>query len=133
MRFPFIPMNKKLGNASLAPLLPIKLVKDTKNIELHGLSDSGASVNVLPFSSGLNLGLNWNAQTTPIRLTGNLANFEARAVLLKAKIGSYPDVQLAFAWTKADSVPLILGMTNFFMEFNICFYRSQLFFEVSPK
>jgi hypothetical protein len=31
------------------------------------------------------------------------------------------------------NVPLILGQVNFFMEFDICFYRSQLQFEISPK
>jgi hypothetical protein len=42
-------------------------------------------------------------------------------------------VQLVFAWTKAVQVPLILGQVNFFMEFDVCFYRSQLYFAVSPK
>jgi hypothetical protein len=28
---------------------------------------------------------------------------------------------------------LILGQTNFFMEFDVCFYRSHLEFEIRPK
>ena len=42
-------------------------------------------------------------------------------------------VRLAFAWTQAENVPLLLGQVNFFMEFDTCFYRSQLAFDVSPK
>jgi len=30
-------------------------------------------------------------------------------------------------------VPLILGQVNFFMEFDVCFYRSQLEFAISLK
>jgi hypothetical protein len=31
------------------------------------------------------------------------------------------------------NAPLILGQTNFFMEFDVSFYRSQLEFEIKPK
>jgi hypothetical protein len=42
-------------------------------------------------------------------------------------------MRLAFAWVKNNQVPLILGQTNFFLEFDICFYRSQLEFEIQPR
>ncbi len=35
-----------------------------------------------------------------------------------------------FAWADSNDVPVLLGQTNFFMEFNVCFYRSQNYFEV---
>jgi hypothetical protein len=72
-------------------------------------------------------------QTTALSLTGNLAHYEARVVVVQAVVGRFEPVQLVFAWTQAVSVPLILGQVNFFMEFDVCFYRSQLQFEVSPK
>lgn len=50
-----------------------------------------------------------------------------------AWVGEFEPVRLAFAWVKGKDVPLILGQTNFFMEFNVCFYRSKLEFEVMPK
>lgn len=34
-------------------------------------------------------------------------------------------VALAFAWTKAAGVPLILGQVNFVQIFDVCFYRSR--------
>lgn len=41
--------------------------------------------------------------------------------------------RMAFAWARAKNMPVILGQTNFFMEFDVCFYRSKLEFEVSSK
>ena len=41
--------------------------------------------------------------------------------------------EVAFAWTKTDDVPLLLGQTNFFLEFDVFFSRSAMFFEVMPK
>jgi len=62
-----------------------------------------------------------------------LARFEARAVAIKAKIEHFPSVDLAFAWTRDKNAPLILGQMNFFLAFDVCFYRSELAFELSPK
>ncbi len=50
-----------------------------------------------------------------------------------AEIGEFPLVRLAFAWVSKPNAPLILGQTNFFMEFDVSFYRSQLEFEIKPK
>jgi hypothetical protein len=130
---PFSQAASLLGEAGFNPLLPIFLTINDLSIEQLGLLDTGASVNVLPYVTGLSLGLNWENQNIPLQLTGNLANFEAKAILIQAKIGDFNPVRLAFAWTKAERVPLILGQTNFFMEFDVCFFRSQLLFEVKPK
>ena len=90
-------------------------------------------MNVLPFKMGILLGLDWDSQNIPINLTGNLAKEESKAVLINAKVDDFPECRLAFAWTKAVEIPLLLGQTNFFMEFNVFFYRSQLAFEIIPK
>jgi hypothetical protein len=52
---------------------------------------------------------------------------------VSAIVGKFPAVRLAFAWAKTDAVPVLLGQVNFFMEFDVCFYRSRLVFEVRPK
>ncbi len=44
-----------------------------------------------------------------------------------------PTQKLAFAWTRTDNVPILLGQTNFFMEFDAFFSRSAMYFEVLPK
>ncbi len=95
--------------------------------------DTGSMVNVLPFSVGLSLGLVWETQNISVELGGNLAAYEARGVLVDALIEGFPSAKLAFAWTRSDNAPLLLGQTNFFMEFDVLFSRSALFFDIAPK
>ena len=133
IQFPYSQQDAATGTASLLPYLPIKLSYQNKEVDTEGLLDTGSTVNVLPYDLGVQLGGIWDNQQTSIQLTGNLANFEARAILLTGHVGNLSPVHLAFAWTKADNVPLILGQINFFMEFDICFYRARELFEIRPK
>lgn len=67
---------------------------------------------------GEQLGAAWEPQTTPVTLSGNLAVCEAKALVLTAHVGSLPPARLDFAWTRAESVPVILGQVHCFMEFD---------------
>ena len=131
-RFPYLPRDPKLGEASLAPLLPLSL-RAMNLVQCEGLLDTGATINVLPQSMGRQLGAIWDKQTTPIKLAGNLATCEARALLVEATVGQLPPVKLAFAWAANDAVPLLLGQVNFFLEFDVCFFRSAKAFDVRAK
>lgn len=132
-RYPFIAADSELGEASLRPYIPLTLTNHGHSIDVVGLLDTGAMVNVLPWQLGLELGAIWEAQTNSLQLTGNLAQYEARVLLVGAEVGEFRPVRLAFAWTRAEDVPLLLGQVNFFMEFDVCFYRSQLAFDVHPR
>lgn len=132
-RFSFVSVNNALGEIGFRPILPITLVYQNTSVKVSGLLDTGASVNVLPYNAGVQLGYEWERQTTVLSLTGNLAQYEARVVVMQGQVGQFEPVQLVFAWTRAENVPLILGQVNFFMEFDVCFYRSQLAFNVSPR
>lgn len=132
-RFPFIGTEQIPGEAGLQPLLPIVLTHNDVSVSSHGLLDTGSMVNVLPYSIGEQLGAQWENRSTSVRLTGNLANYDARAIIVLVHVGSFEPARMVFAWTQADNVPLLLGQVNFFMEFDVCFYRSQLTFEVQPK
>jgi hypothetical protein len=132
-RFPYIDVDPLLGSASALPYVPIILGYEQREISTSGLVDSGATLNVLPYDLGVQLGAVWERQTVPVRLTGNLAESEARALVLTARVGQLSSVRLAFAWTRNNRVPLILGQVNFFMEFDVCFFRSRLLFEIMPK
>ncbi|MEG4497958.1 hypothetical protein QUB05_12520 [Microcoleus sp. F10-C6] len=132
-RFSFVSVNNALGEIGFRPILPITLVYQNASVVASGLLDTGASVNVLPYNAGVQLGCEWERQTTVLSLTGNLAQYEARVVVMQGQVGQFEPVQLVFAWTRAENVPLILGQVNFFMEFDVCFYRSQLAFNVSPR
>ncbi|NLX99178.1 MAG: hypothetical protein GXY83_23820 [Rhodopirellula sp.] len=130
--FPYVPRDPSLENAGLAPMLPLTLTGD-RSVATSGLVDSGATVNILPYAVEVQLGLDWDQQTRSVELSGNLASVEARVVVLSAVVGSFPPVRLAFAWARTDAVPVILGQVNFFLGFDVCFFRSRGLFEVRPK
>jgi hypothetical protein len=132
-RFPYKIIDSSLGLVDRMPYLPLTLSLDGQSLNAEGLLDTGASVNVLPYELGIQLGLIWENETLSVVLAGNLARFEARAVVVDAQVSSFPRVNLAFAWTQAIDVPLILGQANFFFEFDVCFFRGRSEFEVRPK
>lgn len=133
MRFPFIALTDQKLEADFMPFLPISLHAGRQHTQTYGLLDTGATANVMPFSLGLSLDAVWEEQNIPLRLGGNLANYEARVLFVNTTIEGFPPVELAFAWTKAERVPLLLGQTNFFMEFDVFFCRSGLYFDVTSK
>jgi hypothetical protein len=133
VRFAFTEVDPSLGALSTLPYLPILLTYQNQSLRVSGLLDTGSSVNVLPYEIGLRLGAIWERQRLSVPLGGNLSKFEARAVVMTANVEQFPPVELAFAWTKDRNAPLILGHMNFFIAFDVCFYRSELAFEVSQK
>ncbi len=120
------------GQLELA-YLPITLSHKSHSVTVSGLLDTGSMVNVLPYSTGLQLGLVWEQQTIPVYLTGNLARVPARGVIISGQVESFLPVELAFAWTQAEDVPVILGQVNFFKKFDVCFFGSHSAFEIVPK
>jgi Aspartyl protease len=132
-KFLYKIIDSSLGMVDRMAYLPLTLSFNGQSLNVEGLLDTGASVNVLPYELGLQLGLIWENEMLSVVLTGNLARFEARAVVIDAQVSSFPTVNLAFAWTKATNVPLILGQANFFFEFEVCFFRARSEFEVRPK
>jgi xanthosine utilization system XapX-like protein len=123
IEFPF-PDNEAL------PTIPITLSHAGFSISANALLDTGSTVNLLPYDIGLQLGAIWDEQNIRLPLAGNLAMVEARGLFVHVQIGHLEPVRLAFAWAQASHVPLILGQTNFFREFDICFKRSQRTIEI---
>jgi hypothetical protein len=132
LKFRYSVSNPSQNEYDSLPRLTFPLFCNNQQVEVVGLVDSGATVNVLPYEAGLQLGEIWDDQKANIRLSGNLGNLPAIPLSAIAKIGDFEPVRLVFAWVKSD-VPLILGQTNFFMEFDVCFYRSKSEFEIMPK
>jgi len=130
VQFPFSETDKKVGTL---PYLALVLKYRKRSLAVKGILDTGSTVNVLPYEVGIKLGAIWEQQKISVKLTGNLANLEARALILTATVNKFEPVKLAFAWTQAENVPLILGQMNFFLEFDICFYGSQATFEIKSK
>jgi hypothetical protein len=71
-------------------------------IRLSGLLDTGSTVNVLPFEMGLRLRAVWERQRLSVPLGGNLARFEARALVLRANVAQFPSVELVLVGCVMD-------------------------------
>jgi len=56
-RFPYVAANNL--PTSLMPRLPMVLSLGGRSVEVNGLLDTGAAVNVLPYQVGLTLGAVW--------------------------------------------------------------------------
>jgi hypothetical protein len=132
-RFPFTERLDEFGTPDAVPSLPLIVTYRNNSMEVSGLLDTGASVNVLPYDVGVHLGAVWEEQTTSVSLAGNLAPVEARGLVVSAEIHPFAPIRLVFAWSQTNDVPLLLGRMNFFLEFDVCFYRSQLAFEVRVR
>jgi hypothetical protein len=133
MRLKYSTTNPTQNEFDSLPRLSLSLRREDRVVESIALVDSGATVNVLPYELGLQLGGVWEDSRAIIQLAGNLGNQPAMPFSAIAQIGEFLPTELVFAWAKSPSVPVILGQTNFFLEFDICFYRSMSEFEVKPK
>lgn len=129
-QFPYHPNGTPQDGA--LPFLPIKLGFDGVWVETNALLDSGASVNIIPYSIGIQLGADWSKQGQEVTLGGNLSAAPAKGILLDAVIESFEPVQLVFAWSQLDNVPVILGQVNFFQKFRISFTGAEQTFEIAP-
>jgi hypothetical protein len=132
MPFNYSTTNSTQNEFDSLPRIPLVLSRENHSIEANGLVDSGATVNVMPYELGLQLGGIWDECKAIIQLAGNLSNQPAMPFFARAEISNFPPVQLVFAWVSSLNAPLILGQTNFFLEFDVCFYRSKLEFEIKP-
>ena len=115
------------------PRLPLQISYGGQTVRIAGIVDSGASVSVLPYRVGLALRAIWDELEDSGPLVGNLSSSTSRALTVSAKILGLTGetrIPLLFAWADSNSVPVLLGQINFFMEFNACFFRSQNYFEV---
>jgi hypothetical protein len=130
MRFPYTVTAPTQNEFDSLPRLPLTLQLDHRRVEAVGLVDSGATVNVLPYDIGLQLGGLWEERKATIKLAGNLGGLAAQPIFVMATIGDLAPIRLVFAWSRSNNVSLILGQMNFFMEFAVCFFRKQREFEI---
>jgi hypothetical protein len=129
-QFPYRDRNPASAGVDLMPDLPITLHYQGQSVSALGLVDSGASISVMPYSLGVQLGFDWKAQKAAIALGGTLAGVAARGIVVDADVGQLRQVRLAFAWAQSDQVPFLLGEFNFFEVFDVLLSRSQRVFEI---
>ena len=80
-RFLFTEQTNSFGQSSIMPYLPLKLNNGHHSTEVMALLDTGASINVLPYKIGLQLGASWEAQTVPIQLSRNLHRSDSKGLV----------------------------------------------------
>jgi hypothetical protein len=68
MRYSYSTLYPNQSQLDSLPRLPLILFANNKSVEVKGLVDSGATINVLPYSVGLALGAIWDNQKAVIRL-----------------------------------------------------------------
>ena len=88
MRFKFSTIDPSQDQYDSLPRLPLTLSSNNRQIDLIGIVDSGATVNVLPLQLGLDLGNAWDERKAVIRLAGTLGNFIAQPIFAMAKVGA---------------------------------------------
>ena len=128
-RYLFVERNPSAGIISLAPMLPLRLRLGAVEETVSGLIDTGAAVSVLPWSVGERLGGDWDT-SIPMTLTGNLAVAEARALIVEGLVGEFAVRRLAFAWSKSDTIPVLLGQVNFLLAFDVYLSRLGRWFDL---
>jgi len=129
-QFPYCDRDPASGGLDLMPDLPIVFRHQAHSLSAVALVDSGASISVLPYSLGVQLGFDWNAQKAHITLAGTLAHVGARGIVVDAAVGQLVPVRLALARADSDRVPFLLGQFNFFQAFDVCFSRTGRLFEI---
>lgn len=92
-RFPFVESRDVFGDINAVPILPLTLSYKNSVINVSGLLDTGASINVLPYSVGIQLGAAWEELTTSVQLAGNLAPVEAKGLVLTAQVDSFVPIR----------------------------------------
>ncbi len=88
MRFQYSTNHPSQDEFDSLPRIPLILRHNNERVEVVGLVDSGATVSVLPYQIGIQLGLVWDDSKAIIRLAGNVGNQPAMPVFFMAEIGS---------------------------------------------
>jgi hypothetical protein len=124
---------KQIDAYSMMPIVPIRLEYGSKSLILEGLIDSGASVNVMPYQVGLELGFDWDKCVVGPAITGSVSSEETRMLVARGYIANLELIELGFMWTKSPTFRLLLGQNNFFKYFKICFSRTNLTIQLAPE
>lgn len=118
--------NPRFADDDIArPFVPVILRLGGNEIQELAMIDSGADVSVLPYRVGVNLGALWEDQDEVLVVAGLTEDLESRDITLNLTIGTLPRIMVPFAWTARDDLPVILGQSGFFSQFDICFFRSR--------
>jgi hypothetical protein len=130
-QFPYSYNPRNPGGRGL-PYIPITLLSKHATLQGHALLDSGATINVLPYQLGLDLGGVWNS-TPSVKLSGALGKLPAYILKVATQVGDFAPQVLTYAWTRKEEVPIIFGLIDFFWEYNVCFFAAENSIEIALR
>jgi hypothetical protein len=133
MRFRYSTTHRSQQVSDALPRVEMDLTANGLTTRVLGLVDSGSTINVMPYQTGLDLGYVWDDRRATVGMSGNLSAVKAAPVSAIGKLADFEEVTLIFAWVRTNDVPMIFGQTNFFVEFEVHFYRAQYEFEILPR
>lgn len=131
IRFPFIPRPGRGPHADPLPLVPMQLALGGRSLDVLGLLDTGATINVLPFSVGLRLGGDWDRSQPLANVGGAFASAQSRLLPVQGTVAPFPAMEFVFVWSSSDDPPVILGQFDFLFRFDVFHARSRGWFELS--
>lgn len=116
-RFEYTPEDTAFGTIMM-PHLQMTLRNGDKSIDVSGLVDSGAQVNIMPYEVGLRLGAYWHKLSIGGNVLGPGIESESKLLCVIAENPLLPEKRipsiLVFRWTKKSIPQLIFGQCNFF-------------------
>ena len=122
----FVVPYRQISDNSYLPMVWVRL---GLRHELLALVDTGASVNVLPHSVGLQLDLDWNSSPDGPEIGGSIAGVSKKVKLL-LKIRDFDALEMEFCWLSHNRARVILGHDDFLKNFDVCFSTQEKKFSI---
>lgn len=124
VEFDFREEESRLFGPILRPVARVVLINDQTEVPEHVYVDSGADVSLIPKSVGDILGFEVEKtdQITEIKGVGE-RGIPIIIKKTKMKIGDRL-LETRIAWALIEEVPLLLGRTDIFNLFDVCFKKN---------
>ncbi len=125
IEFDFKEEESRIIGPILRPVARVVLINEDIEFPEHVYVDSGADVSLIPRSVGEALGFKIE-KTDKISEIKGIGERGVPIIIKKIKIKiSEKIIDARIAWALIEEVPLLLGRTDVFNLFNICFKKNK--------
>lgn len=125
IEFDFKEEQSRLFGPILRPVARIVLVNDRMEVPEHVYVDSGADISLIPKSVGDLLGLKVTNSDLVEEIKG-IGEGDVPVIVKKLNMKIEEKIfETRIAWALIEEVPLLLGRTDVFNLFDICFKKNK--------
>ena len=125
VEFDFKKEESRIFGPILRPVARVILINNEKEVAEHLYVDSGADVSLIPKSVGDWLGFNVEKEDSITEIKG-IGERGVPIIIKKLKIRIGEKLlETRIAWALIEEVPLLLGRTDVFNLFDICFKKNK--------